>query len=66
MVSSDADAISLISGEKAIALTTLKWPLSMLQHNPIPVSQSRTVVSYNVDAISLLFGEKSITLIILK
>ena len=63
VVSCEADAISLPSGEKAIALTSPKWPSSVLQHNPVSVSQNRTVVSYDTDAIILPSGEKSIALI---
>jgi hypothetical protein len=62
VLSSDADASSLPSGEKATALTQAEWPLSVCSAAPEPVSQSLTVPSLDADASSLLSGEKATAL----
>jgi hypothetical protein len=41
---SDADATSLLSGEKATALTEPEWPSSVASEAPVAKSQSPTVL----------------------
>ena len=62
MLSSDADATSWPSGQKATALTDSEWLGSVLRQDPVPVSQSRTVLSCDADATSWPSGEKAIAL----
>ena len=58
VLSFDADATSLPSGEKLTALTQSEWPSSVLRQDPVDVSHSRTVSSSDADATSLPSGEK--------
>ena len=67
VLSSEADATSLPSGEKATALTSSKWPSSVCSAAPVAKSQSRTVLSREnmppeADATSLPSGEKATVL----
>lgn len=62
MLSSEADATSWPSGEKATALTLLEWPLSTLRHDAVAASHTRTVLSYEADATSWLSGGKATAL----
>ena len=62
VLSSDADATSLPSGEKATALTELEWPSSVCSAAPVAASQSLTVSSSDADATSLPSGEKATAL----
>jgi hypothetical protein len=59
VMSSDADATSWPSGEKATAQTGREWPSSVPRTAPVVASQSRTVMSLDADATSWLFGEKA-------
>ncbi len=59
VVSFDADASSLESGEKATDQTQPLCPLSVCCSEPVTASQSRTVVSSDADASSLESGEKA-------
>ena len=59
VLSSDADASILPSGEKTTALTDPEWPLSDCSTAPDPVSHSLTVLSYDADASVLPSGEKA-------
>jgi hypothetical protein len=47
------------SGEKATAVTWKEWPSSVLQHDPVTASHSRTVLSLDADATSWPSGEKA-------
>ena len=59
VLSSDADASVLPSGEKATALTAYKWPSSVYSTAPDPASHSLTVLSHDADASVLPSGEKA-------
>src|ERR1700735_1415875 len=59
VVSYEADASTLPSGEKATALTELLWPSSVCFQAPVVAFQSRTVLSYEADARTLPSGEKA-------
>ena len=59
VLSSDADASSLESGEKATEQTTPLCPSSVRCSAPVAASQSRTVLSRDADASSLESGEKA-------
>ncbi len=61
VLSSDADATSLPSGEKATDVDrTREWPSSVCtERRPVAASQSRTVLSSDADATSLPSGEKA-------
>jgi hypothetical protein len=58
-VSSDADASSLESGEKATDLTPPLCPLSVCCSVLVAAFQSRTVLSFDANASSLKLGEKA-------
>jgi hypothetical protein len=59
-MSSEPDATSLPSGEKATDVTESEWPLSGSPCGaPEAASQSRTVMSPEPDATSLPSGEKA-------
>jgi hypothetical protein len=62
----DPDATSLLSSEKATALTKLKWPLNICRSTPVVVSQSQIVPSLDPDVINLPLGEKTTVLTKLK
>ena len=62
VLSSDADATGLPSGEKATALTQSEWPSSVCSAAPVAASQSLTVSSSDADATSLPSGEKATAL----
>ena len=59
VVSRDADATSLPSGENATALTQSEWPSSVRRAAPVAESQSLTVLSPDADATSLPSGENA-------
>src|SRR5256714_14053186 len=59
VLSFDADATSLPSGENATALTQSEWPSSVCSGAPVADSQSLTVLSYDADATSLPSGENA-------
>ena len=59
VLSSDADASSLESGEKATDRTESRCPSSVCCSAPVAASQSRTVLSLDADASSLESGEKA-------
>jgi hypothetical protein len=60
VLSSEPDATSLPSGEKATELTGPEWPSSGPPYGaPVAASQSRTVLSIEPDATSLPSGEKA-------
>src|ERR1700761_8837506 len=59
VLSNDADAISLPSGEKATDMTLPLWPLSVDRAAPVAGSHRRTVLSYDADATSFPSGEKA-------
>jgi hypothetical protein len=63
VLSLDADASSLPSGEKATAVTQSEWPSSVCSTAPDPASHSLTALSRDADASSLLSGEKATALI---
>jgi hypothetical protein len=50
VLSSDADATSLPSGENATARTSAEWPSSVRRAAPVAESQSLTVSSQDADA----------------
>src|SRR5271156_3613830 len=54
--SPEADATSLLSGEKAMTVTHCEWPSSVWHTAPVAESQSLTVPSPEADATSLLSG----------
>ena len=60
--SSEADAISVPSGEKATALAVLVWPRSVCVVAPVAACQSRTTQSLEADATSVPSGEKATAL----
>jgi hypothetical protein len=62
VLSSEADARTLPSGEKATALTESLWPSSVCFQAPVVASQSRTVLSSEADARTLPSGEKATAL----
>jgi hypothetical protein len=57
--SSDADASSFESCEKATEWTGLLWPSSVCSTEPVAVSQILTVLSSDPDASSFESGEKA-------
>ena len=59
VLSSDADATSLLSGENTTALTHSEWPLSVRRAAHVTESQNLTVLSLDADATSLPFGENA-------
>ena len=59
VLSSEPEATSLPSGEKATLLTQLLWPSSVRRAAPVAASQSRTVLSAEPEATSLPSGEKA-------
>ncbi|KAF2003868.1 hypothetical protein P154DRAFT_411585, partial [Amniculicola lignicola CBS 123094] len=59
VLSLDADASRLESGEKATELTAPLWPLSVYRHVPLLTSQILTVLSRDADASQLESGEKA-------
>ena len=59
VLSSEADASVLPSGEKATAVTQPLWPVSVCWWVPVAGSQSRTVLSTEADASVLPSGEKA-------
>jgi hypothetical protein len=59
VLSPDADASSLESGEKATDRTQLLCPSSFCSSALVAASQSRTVLSPDADASSLELGEKA-------
>jgi hypothetical protein len=59
VLSYDADASSLESGEKATERTRSLCPSSVCCSAPVAASQSRTALSYDADASSLESGEKA-------
>ena len=65
VLSYNADATSWPSSEKATARTLPKWPLSVLQQDPIAASHSQ-MVPYNVNATSQPSGKKATALTSLK
>src|ERR1700735_1089344 len=62
VLSLDADATSLPSGESATALTQSEWPSSVAHAAPVAESQSLTVLSLDADATSLPSGENATAL----
>ena len=40
----------------------LEWPSSVLRHDPVAASHSRTVLSWDADATSWPYGEKATAL----
>jgi hypothetical protein len=62
VLSPDADASILPSGEKATALIKREWPLSVRRAAPVAEFQSLTVLSSNEDASILPSGEKATAL----
>src|SRR2546429_9409435 len=59
VLSYDADATSLPSGENATAQTALEWPSSVCSGAPVADSQILTVLSSDADATSLPSGENA-------
>ena len=62
VLSSEVDARTMPSGEKATALTESLWLSSVCFQIPVVAFQSRTVLSYEVDARTLPSGEKATAL----
>src|SRR5438552_3646337 len=62
VLSSNADATSWPSDEKATALTPSEWPSSVLRQEPVAISHSRTVLSHDADATSWPSDKKATTL----
>ena len=62
MLSNEADARTLLSGENATVVTKERWPLSVSFQAPVVASQSRTVLSYEADARTLPSGENATAL----
>lgn len=63
VLSSDADASILLSGEKAMSLMDPEWPSSICTVASVAALHSLTVLSPDADASSLPSGEKAIALI---
>ena len=59
VLSFEADASVLPSGEKAMAVTEPLWPVSVCWWAPVAGLQSRTVLSSEADASVLPSGEKA-------
>ena len=59
VLSPEADASCLPSGEKVTAQTEPEWPSSVCSSAPVAASQSRTVLSPEADASCLPSGEKA-------
>ena len=59
VLSYEADATTLPSGEKATDVTQFEWPSSVSRAAPVAASQSLTVLSYEADATTLPSGEKA-------
>jgi hypothetical protein len=60
VLSYNADASRVESGEKATDQTPSLWPLSVCRYLLLLISQILTVLSYNADASRAESGEKAI------
>jgi hypothetical protein len=59
VLSYEADATVVPSGEKATDMTESLWPLRVCLWAPMAASQSRTVLSFEADATVVPSGEKA-------